>query len=183
VRLVVALAALLGSSAAGAQTAPPRWNPAAPENRELLATFNYETVESVLEGIGARHQRAGTAPNRPVILAQLPNGRRAVLVLSACDAGGTACKALSIQSYWTKIANAPAAETAEAVAAFNRRFAFAKAFVGADGRPTLQRYLTADYGFVRGNLAVNLMVFSTQAERFAREVLRPLEAGRAANRA
>ena len=68
-------------------------------------------------------------------------------------------------------------QTAEAIAGFNRRLAFAKAFVAADGRPTLQRYLTADYGFVRGNLAVNLLVFSTQAERFAAEVLAPAGGG------
>ena len=30
------------------------WNPAAPENRQVLPTFNYATVESVLASIGAR---------------------------------------------------------------------------------------------------------------------------------
>jgi hypothetical protein len=43
--------------------------------------------------------------------------------------------------------------------------------VAADGRPSLQRYLTADYGFIRGNLAVNLIVFSGQIDRFVAEVL------------
>ena len=43
----------------------------------------------------------------------------------------------------------------------------------ADGRPALQRYLTADYGFIRGNLAVNLLVFAGQMDLFAAEVLRP----------
>jgi Putative bacterial sensory transduction regulator len=177
-KLAVLLA--LFASGAAAQTAPPspRWNPKAPENSQLLPTFNYATVEGVLDAIGARHQRGGSAANRPVILATFPNNRRAVLVLSACDSEGTACKALSIQSYWTKIVNSPPERTAAEVAGFNRRFAFAKAFVAADGRPTLQRYITADYGFVRGNLAVNLLVFSTQAERFATEVLQPLETRR-----
>ena len=53
-----------------------------------------------------------------------------------------------------------------------------RALTDADGRPSLQRYLTADYGFIRGNLAVNLVVFSNQVDRFAREVLQPLEAKR-----
>lgn len=171
-------AALAAAPASWAQSADVRWNPRAPENSELLATFNYGNVEGVLRSIGAQYQRAGTAANQPVILVNFPNDRRAVLVLSACNADGSACKALSIQSYWTRIANAPTERTAAEVAAFNRRLAFAKAFVAEDGRPTLQRYLTADYGFVRGNLAVNLLVFSTQAERFAVEVLAPLEAGR-----
>ena len=174
-RILIALLALAGTSAF-AQGAPPPWNPKAPENGQLLSTFNYENVESVLNSIGAKHRRGGEAPNRPVILVTFPNNRRAVLVLSACDSAGTACKAMSIQSYWTRISNASPERTAAAIADFNRRFAFAKAFVAADGRPTLQRYLTADFGFVRGNLAVNLLVFSTQAERFATEVLAPLEA-------
>ena len=173
----IALFALFGSTAAAAPVTP-RFNPRAPENSELLPAFNYTTVESVLTGIGARWQRAGTAPNKPVLLVTFPNNRRAVLTLSACSADGDACKALSIQSYWTKIANSPPARTAEAIAAFNRRYAFAKGYVVQDGRPALQRYLTADYGFIRGNLAVNLLVFSNQAEKFAREVLRPLESGR-----
>jgi hypothetical protein len=46
--------------------------------------------------------------------------------------------------------------------------------MAADGRPALQRYLTADYGFIRGDLAVNLLVFAEQADTFARDVLRPL---------
>ena len=174
----IALLALAGSSAAAAPPAA-RFNPKAPENSELLPAFSYATVESVLTGIGASYQRGGTAPDKPVLLVTFANGRRAVLTLSACDATGASCKALSIQSYWTRIANSPPAQTAEAIAAFNRRYAFAKGYVVSDGRPALQRYLTADFGFIRGNLAVNLLVFANQAEKFAREVLRPLEQGRA----
>ena len=48
----------------------------------------------------------------------------------------------------------------------------------ADGRPALQRYLTADYGIIRGNLAVNLLVFANQIDRFVAEVLRPAPAAR-----
>ena len=177
-RYLAALLALAGTGASAQQPAAPRWNPKAPENEQLLPTLNRAAVEGVLDAIGARHQRADSAPDRPVILASFPNNRLAVLILSACDSEGSACKALSIQSYWTKIANAPPQRTAEAIADFNRRFSFAKAFVASDGRPTLQRYLTADYGMVRGNLAVNLLVFASQADRFAADVLNPLEAGR-----
>jgi hypothetical protein len=173
--LASALAASLAAPAAA--QAPARWNPKAPENDQLLSTFNYASVESVLTAIGAKHQRAGSADKQPVILAQFSNGRRATIVLSACDGDGSRCKALTIQSYWTRIARSPTEKTRAAIDSFNQRFSFAKAFVGNDGRPALQRYLTADYGFVRGNLAVNLLVFATQAERFAIDVLRPLEAG------
>jgi hypothetical protein len=82
----------------------------------------------------------------------------------------------SAQSFWTRIANSSPEKTAQAIASFNQRYSFGKAFVAADGRPALQRYLTADYGFIRGNLAVNLLVFANQAEQFATQVLKPLEA-------
>lgn len=42
----------------------------------------------------------------------------------------------------------------------------------------MQRYLTADYGFIRGDLAVNLLVFASQVDKFAKEVLAPLENAR-----
>ncbi len=160
-----------------AAPAAPRFNPAAPENRQLLASFSYASVEPVLTQIGARFQRAGTAPNRPVLLVTLPNNRKAILVFGSCDAAGTACKALAIQSFWTRIANSPPAAVTAGIERFNGRYSFSKAFVASDGRPSLLRYLTADYGFVRGNLAVNLLVFGSQADIFAREVLAPLERG------
>lgn len=170
--ILAAGAALVGAVPATAQVAPPRWNPRAPENNQLLPAFSYATVASVLDAIGAKHQRAGAR-----ILATFPNNRKATLVLGSCNADGSACKALGIQSHWTRIAGAPPERTAKAVESFNQRYSFSKAFIAADGRPTLQRYLTADYGFVHGNLAVNLLVFANQAERFGAEVLRPLEGG------
>ena len=181
-RLVVLGLAGLGAlsmapSALNAQGGAPRWTPNAPDNAQLLANFSYATVEPVLTAIGARFQRSGQAA-RPALLVTFPNNRRATLNLRSCDAAG-ACKALSIQSFWTRIANSPPDKTAQAIATFNQRFSFAKAFIAADGRPAMQRYLVADYGFVRGNLAVNLLVFASQAEQFATQVLRPLEtAGR-----
>ena len=176
-RLVGCLAgaAFLIAAAPASQIAPARWNPRAPENGQLLPSFNYSTVEPVLAAVGARFQRSGEGA-KPRLLVTFPNNRKATLVFGACNADGSACKSLSIQSHWTRIANSPPERTAKAVEAFNQRYSFGKAFVAADGRPALQRYLTADYGFVRGNLAVNLLVFANQAERFGSEVLRPLEA-------
>lgn len=170
----ITLAAFIGTGAAAQGVVPPRFNPAAPENNQILPTFNYANVEAVLTAIGARHQRAGSA-TKPALLVSFPNNRKAVVMLGSCRSDGSACKALSIQSYWTKIANAPPERTAAAIESFNQRFSFAKAYVAADGRPALQRYLTADYGFIRGNLAVNFLVFANQADQFATDVLKPLE--------
>ena len=171
-----AFAALLALalSATAAEAAGVRWNPKAPENKQLLSGFDYAGVESVLASIGAKWQRSNADPARPTLLVTFPNGRKALLVMSACGADGS-CKALSVQSFWTKIANSPPDRTTKAIETFNQKYAFAKAFVAADGRPALQRYLTADFGVIRGDLAVNLLVFSDQAERFAVDVLRPLE--------
>ncbi len=161
-----------GSTSAQAQVAPQRWNPAAPENRQVLPNFSFATVESVLTSIGARFERAGSAA-RPALTVTFPNNRRAALIFGNCETLG--CKALSIQSIWVRPANVPAERIAQSVHSFNQRYAFARALMTGDGRPALHRYLTADYGFVRGNLAVNLLVFAEQAERFSREVMQPLQ--------
>lgn len=173
-----AIAVLLTFSlATTAQAAPGRWNPKAPENSQVLPAFTAANVETVLSAIGARHQRRGSA-REPVLLVTFANNRKAVLSLGGCNADASACKSLSMQANWTRIANATPAQTAVAIQRFNQRYSFGKAFMMEDGRPGMQRYLTADYGFVRGNLAVNLLVFANQVNRFATEVLQPLEAGK-----
>jgi hypothetical protein len=168
--IVIALTWAVAASAAVAQ-APPPWNPAAPENRQVLPTFNYATVEGVLTQIGARFERRGTA-DRPALQIVFPNNRRAAIVFGNCERAGAACKAISIQALWNRPAGAAAARLPAAIQAFNQRYAFSRAYLTADGRPALQRYLTADYGIIRGNLAVNLLVFASQCERFAAEAIR-----------
>jgi hypothetical protein len=153
------------------------WNPRAPENSQLLPAFSYTTVEAVLNAIRATHRRAGTSPARPLIAVTFPNGRRAVITLLSCTADGTTCRALGIQSSWNPPAGVARGRLVEAVGLFNQRYSFSKAYLTAQGRPALQRYLTADYGFLRGDLAVNLLVFASQADRFANEVIRPLGGG------
>ena len=148
-----------------------RWNPAAPENRQVLPTFNYSTVETVLTAIGATSQRRGNA-DRPALAVTFSNGRRAAIIFGSCDRGGAACRAISVQAVWNRPANVPPERLAANIHQFSLRYAFSRAFVTRDGRPALQRYLTADYGFIRGNLAVNLLVFANHSERFASEVLR-----------
>jgi len=165
-------AALLGIAAAAMPAAAQvPWNPAAPENRQILPTFNYATVESVLTAVGARFVRRGTA-DRPALDITFPNNRRAAILFGNCERQGAACKAISIQALWNIPTGPAAARLPAAIQAFNRRYAFSRAYLTADGRPALQRYLTADFGFIRGNLAVNLLVFANQEERFAAEVLR-----------
>jgi hypothetical protein len=166
---LVCLFVCAGSAASG--QAPPPWNPAAPENRQVLPTFNYATVESVLAQVGARFVRRGTA-ERPALDVTFPNNRRAAILFGNCERAGAACKAISIQALWNRPEGAAAARLPGAIQAFNQRYSFSRAYLTADGRPALQRYLTADYGFIRGNLAVNLLVFANQAERFAAEVIR-----------
>lgn len=166
---------LFSAAAATAQTAPARFNPAAPENRQVLPTLNYQTVETVLTQIGATFERRGTA-DRPALAVTFPNGRRAAILFGTCERQGTACKAISIQAVWPRPANVTADRLSQSIQGFNQRYAFSRAFLTQDGRPALQRYLTADYGIIRGNLAVNLLVFAAQAERFAVEAMRPAPA-------
>jgi hypothetical protein len=169
------LAALpLAAALSGPAAAQVPWNPRAPENNQLRPAFNNANVEEVLAAIGARYQRSGTSPARPLIVVTFPNGRRAVVSLLSCTPDGSACKALGIQSSWITPPGVQAARVPAAIEQFNRHYSFAKAFIGASGRPTLQRYLTGDYGYLRGDLAVNLLVFANQADRFSNEVMRPL---------
>ena len=174
-RLRLLACAAVGLAAGTAQAQVP-WNPRAPENNQLRPSFNYGTVEEVLSAIGAKYQRNASSPARPLIVATFPNGRRAVISLLSCNADASACKALGIQASWVTPAGVQGPRVAAAIEQFNRHYSFAKAFVGTSGRPTLQRYLTGDYGFLRGDLAVNFLVFSNQADRFANEVMRPLGA-------
>jgi hypothetical protein len=175
-RRALLLAAALGISGPAMATLP-RWNPKAPQNSQVLPAFTVANVSAVLTSVGARHQRSNDDADSPALTVVFPNGRRALVTLSSCERGATACKALSVQSFWTKLEKVPPEKSALAIEQFNQRYAFAKAYITADGRPTLQRYLTADYGFIRGNLAVNLLVFADQAERLATEVLQPLQRG------
>ena len=167
-RRLAALALLVPGTAAAQPPAAGPFNAAAPENREVMPAFSYATVEPVLTRIGARFERAGEA-ERPALTVTFANGRRAAILFGSCQ--GTACRAISIQAVWNPPSGTGAAQLAGAIAAFNQRYAFSRALVAADGRPSLQRYLTADYGFIRGNLAVNLIVFAGQIDRFVSEVL------------
>jgi type IV secretory pathway ATPase VirB11/archaellum biosynthesis ATPase len=147
------------------------FNPAAPENRQVLPAFTYETIEPVLRQINARFERRGTA-ERPALQVTFPNGRRAAIVLGSCERQGGACRALSIQALWPRPATLPADRLATNIQRFNQRFAYSSAYVTLEGGAALRRYLTADYGFLRGDLAVNLLVFAQMAARFQTEVLR-----------
>jgi len=159
--------------APGEAQAQGRWRADAPENRQLLPTFNYATVESVLDEIGARHERRGP-PGRPSLLVTFASGRRAAIVFGACTPDGNLCRAISLQGGWERPAVATSERAAAALLAFNQRYAFSRAFMLPNGNLALQRYLTADYGFIRGNLAVNLLAFAAQMDLFAGEVLTPL---------
>ena len=171
----LALLAFGGQGAAIAQSQQGmRWNPKAPENAQLLPTFNYASIEAVLKSIGASWRRTGREADKPSLLVTFRNGRRAVIALSACDRSGASCKAMNLQVSWARLDKVPTERAMEAVAQFNRRYAFAKAFV-IGGKPSLQRYFIADYGYVRGNLAVEMQVFADQAQRFTVEVLQPLQ--------
>ena len=163
----MSLLTLLAAAALQPGAAGP-FNAAAPENRQVLPAFSYATVEPVLTQIGARFERAGS-DERPALTVTFANGRRAAILFGSCQ--GSACRAISIQAVWNAPSGTAAAQLAGAIASFNQRYAFSRAFVAADGRPSLQRYLTSDYGFIRGNLAVNLIVFAGQIDRFVSEVL------------
>ena len=119
---ITAFILFAAAAPAAAQTPPVRWNPAAPENRQLLPTFNYATVESVLAAIGASSERRGTA-DRPALDVTFPNNRRAAILFGNCERQGAACKAISIQALWNAPAGPAAARLPAAIQAFNQALA------------------------------------------------------------
>ena len=62
------LSALLAvaAQAAPGSAPPPRFEMAAPENRQVLPAFSYESVEPVLRQIGARFERQ-ISGDRPIV--------------------------------------------------------------------------------------------------------------------
>lgn len=172
-RLLPAGLLLACSTSALAQPNVARWTPAAPENRQVAPTFNYATVESVLAEAGIAAERRGE-PDRPQLLVTFRSGRRGAIVFGACSPDGSVCRSLSLQAGWSSPPGANPQRVVDAVQEFNRRYAFSRAFVLANGNLALQRYLTADYGFIRGNLAVNLLAFAAQVDLFVEEVIAPV---------
>ncbi len=135
VRLVIAftLASIATPLAAQAPPAPP-WNPAAPENRQVLPTFNYATVETVLGAIGARGERRGT-PDRPALQIIFANGRRAAILFGSCEASGRGLQVgLDPGGVGRGRRGSPPIGSRRATLAFNQRYAFSRAYVTADGR-------------------------------------------------
>lgn len=187
VKAILAAAFLMaGAAAAQAQTPTPvpvptaprpagaaTWSPTAQTNSQVLPTFSLATIEPILAEVGIRHERRGT-PQAPSLLLIYPSGRRAAVMLSACNGDGSMCRALSLQAGWSVPPGAAVQRAQGLVVEFNQRYAFARSFVLANGNLALQRYLTADYGFIRGNLAVNLLAFGAQLDLFVTEVLTPL---------
>jgi hypothetical protein len=167
----LALSSLPSPAAASAQSGS--WDPNGPSNRQVFPTFNYAIVESVLAEVGARSERRGTA-ERPGLLVTFASGRRAAIVFGSCSEGGNSCRAISLQAGWALPPGATSIRASALAEAFTRRYAFSRAFILPNGNLALQRYLTADYGFIRGNLAVNLLAFAAQLDLFANEVLAPL---------
>src|SRR3546814_17083082 len=104
---IIALLALAGASAASAQgVVPPTFNPRAPENSQVLGSFTYGSVEAVLDGIGAKHPRAGEA-GKPAFLVSFPNTRHAVCMFGPCNDDGCAHNRLCIQSSRTQLSQPP----------------------------------------------------------------------------
>ena len=92
---IIALAAFTATGAAAAPgVVPPKFNPRAPANVQGLPSCNYGSVETVLTGIGARHQRAGQA-GKPALLVTV-HGACQLRPCRLCGSGGKlGCRATS----------------------------------------------------------------------------------------
>lgn len=145
----------LGVSSAGAQQLSMVSAP-----RTIMNNFDAAALGPVLAEMGASYEVAQVG-GQTVLVVSVPGGVRFVATPVACSgADGSNCTGLNlIALYQTK---APA----RTVEAFNYRYAFSSAGRDNDGYAYLSRYITADFGIPRGNIAVNVAVFVVHAIEF-----------------
>ncbi len=150
------IAAVLGGAALCAPAALAQVD--TPE--QIVASFAIPDLNGLLDELGYEHE-AGTLPSgAAVIRVTAPDGLAFYLQPRACDADR--CAGLSI----TAAFRGPAPFDPAMITAYNLRYVFMKGVLLPDGGALLGRYIIADYGIPRGNIAVNIAAFVNMAGEF-----------------
>lgn len=144
--LAAALAAsmALAATSAGAQQLA---NPGL-----VYTSFNVTQLSQLATEMGATFETMTVSDGRSVVLIHSPEGDF-FAAPTACDA--TQCLGAELIGFFGSSAGIPL----ETLNSFNGQLAFAKAYT-ADGVLILSRYLTADHGIAKGNIASNYVNFT-----------------------
>ncbi|MEM8986472.1 MAG: hypothetical protein AAGC95_07080 [Pseudomonadota bacterium] len=125
--------------------------------------FTPAYISSLLDELGITNAVQRFENEEVIIAAQAPNGLRFLMVFYACNPEDkNSCLGLNLRAGWRRAEG----YAKGAVHDFGAMYPFAKSYVSGEGA-VLSRYLTADYGVAKGNIAVNVGVFINFAQNFA----------------
>lgn len=151
--MVVQLGAASAQSNALGTTGQIR-NPSAP-----LTSLHPEALIPVLAQMGLEYEGATLPSGERALLVTAASGTRFQITPMACDRARR-CRGMHLVSMFDTQADP------RTVAAFNDRYAFVSAGMGAGSVAYLARYEIADFGMPRGNVAVSIEVFLETADLF-----------------
>lgn len=149
-RLIAAAALALAATTAGAQDLS---NPGF-----IYTNFNATQLAQLANEMGATFETMTLSDGRAVVLIHSPEGDF-FAAPAACDA--SQCLGAELLAFL----GSSAGVTLETLNSFNEQLAFVKVYV-SEGSLVMSRYLTADYGIAKGNIASNYLNFTAAGKLF-----------------
>ncbi len=130
-----------------------------------IANFDIQNIYPILQEMGIAYEGRVDEEGNQLLLAQASSGLKFALVPAAClNGANSGCVGMNV------IALFPEAPQRD-VNSFNYRYAFTSAGVNpSSGASYISRYVIADYGIPKGNIASNLYNFIAQAEMFQKVI-------------
>ncbi len=153
--LAVVFACFMAAGPASAQVNSPE---------QIASDFSLETLSGILTEMGFQYAQQSTPNNTTMLRVTGPSGLIFFIEPRACNSGR--CVGLSMNALYQR--SNPYAY--EEINAYNDRYVFMKSMRLNDGSALLSRYVTADFGIPRGNIAINITVFNNLASRFPEDV-------------
>ena len=150
---------MIGGALIGALMLPVAGLAQVSENTKRVTNFTHQEVQALLSEMGINSQIGENGE----IFATTPAGYKFFVFVTACDSPGFNCRGLELFSFYDVGAGNASIVKANT---FNASYPFAKAYAMNQGGMALSRYLTADDGIARGNIAVNIVVYLRMAEKY-----------------
>ena len=156
------LAATLSFSAAQAQTA--KTDIANPKG--LLPNLDIATIAPVVKETGAVTEIKKGDDGSSYILGAFGE-TKLLFYTSSCDSGEKGCKGLEIGASINRDNfQLDDAELLKRINAYNDRYVAGKAIISGSGDLAVTRYVIADHGIARGNLAMEIGIMVDMVDNF-----------------
>jgi putative sensory transduction regulator len=130
-----------------------------------IANFDIQNIYPILQEMGISYEGRADDEGNKLLIAQASSGLKFAVVPAAClNGANSGCVGMNV------IALFPEAPQRD-VNSFNYRYAFTSAGINpANNASYISRYVIADYGIPKGNIASNLYNFIAQAEMFQKVI-------------